>query len=132
MLSEEDDEKLKETKAFLEDTSDSKKLQKKSQPTSAFLGPQIWKKPLTLNQLAGDEDVDVENFLAENDFDFGNVSPNTKADIYEVESRGSHRENIPKTIRRSDYRYRDDTSPSESSDYSVMDTDAMSTSSSHQ
>merc|ERR1719266_3147681 len=150
MLSEEDDEKLKETKAFLEDTADCKKLQKKSQPASAFLGPQIWKKPLTLDQLAGGEDDDVENsasmdvtapefsvmnvedFLAENDFDFGNVSPNTKADIYEVESRGSHRENIPKTIRRSDYRHRDDTSPSESSDYSVMDTDAMSTSSSHQ
>ena len=48
--------------------------------------------------------MNVEDFLAENDFDFGNVSPNTKADIYEVESRGSHRENIPKTIRRSDYR----------------------------
>merc|ERR1719510_1623374 len=122
MLTEEDDEKFKETKAFLEDSADCKKLQKKSQPASAFLGPQIWKKPLTLNQIAGDEDDEVENsasmdvtgpefsvmnvedFLAENDFDFGNVSPTTKADIYEVESRGSHRENIPKTIRRSDYR----------------------------
>merc|ERR1719189_965371 len=150
MLTEEDDEKFKETKAFLEDSADCKKLQKKSQPASAFLGPQIWKKPLTLNQIAGDEDDEVENsasmdvtgpefsvmnvedFLAENDFDFGNVSPTTKADIYEVESRGRDREDVPKTIRRSNYRNRDDTSPSESSDYSVMDTDSMSTSSSHQ
>jgi len=150
MLTEEDDEKLKETKAFLEDTAESKKLQKKSSPKSAFLGPQIWKKPLTLDQLAGGEDdeveanasmdvtgpefsvMNVEDFLAENDFDFGNISPNTKEDIYEVESRGSHRENVPKTIRRSDYRNRDDTSPSGSSEYSGMDTDVMSPSSSTQ
>merc|ERR1719158_121745 len=52
MLSEEDDEKLKETKAFLEDTSDSKKLQKKSQPTSAFLGPQIWKKTTHIESIS--------------------------------------------------------------------------------
>ena len=94
----------------------------KSQPKSAFLGPQIWKKPITLNQLAGNDEDDVEDesgmdvsnakfsvmnvdeFLAENDFDFGNVSPNTKADIYDEESRGAQREFIPTTINRSDYR----------------------------
>ena len=75
-----------------------------------------------MDQLAGGEDDDVEasasmdvtgpefsvmnveDFLAENDFDFGNISPNTKEDIYEVESRGRDRDDVPKTIRRSDYR----------------------------
>lgn len=147
MLTEEDEDKIKETKASLTDT-DSKKSQKKimkSQPKSAFLGPQIWKKPITLNQLAGNDEDDVEDesgmdvsnakfsvmnvdeFLAENDFDFGNVSPNTKADIYDEESRGAQREFIPTTINRSDYRIRDDSSPSECSNYSShMDTDPSS------
>jgi hypothetical protein len=94
----------------------------KYQPKSAFLGPQIWKRPITLNQLAGTEEDDVEDrtnmdvsgaqfsvmnvdeFLAENDFDFGNISPSTKSDIYDEESRGGQRNFIPTTIKRSDYR----------------------------
>merc|ERR1719412_174066 len=88
MLTEEDEDKIKDVKASLTNT-DSKKSQKKimkSQPKSAFLGPQIWKKPITLNQLAGNDDDDdvegggdmdvsgakfsvmnVDEFLAEND-----------------------------------------------------------------
>merc|ERR1719510_2732358 len=148
MLTEVDEDKIKDVKASLTNT-DSKKSQKKimkSQPKSAFLGPQIWKKPITLNQLAGNDDDDdvegggdmdvsgakfsvmnVDEFLAENDFDFGNISPNTKADIYDEESRGAQREFIPTTINRSDYRIRDDSSPSECSNYSSrMDTDPSS------
>merc|ERR1719273_2533412 len=148
MLSEEDEDKIKDVKASLTST-DSKKSQKKimkSQPKSAFLGPQIWKKPITLNQLAGNDDDDdvegggdmdvsgakfsvmnVDEFLAENDFDFGNISPNTKADIYDEESRGAQREFIPTTINRTDYRIRDESTPSESSNYSShMDTDPAS------
>lgn len=137
MLTDEEDEKLKAMKSSLTDTvSDSKKPEKKTmkyQPKSAFLGPQIWKRPITLNQLAGTEEDDVEDrtnidvsgaqfsvmnvdeFLAENDFDFGNISPSTKSDIYDEESRGGQRNFIPTTIKRSDYRIRDDSSPSESS-----------------
>ena len=95
---------------------------KKSEPKSAFLGPQIWNKPITLNQLAGNEEDDLEDgggmdvtgvefsvmnvddFLAENEFDLGNISPNTKSDIYDEESRGGQRKLIPKTIKRSNYR----------------------------
>merc|ERR1719273_29617 len=141
MLNEEDGEKLKERKAILEDT-ESKIQQEKSQPKSAFLGPQIWKNSITLNQLADDEEnevekpisadvpsaqfsvMNIEDFLAENNFDcVGNVSPNTKADIYDEESRGVNTQVETTTIRLSDYRIEADRSGSEISDYSVIDTD---------
>ena len=77
----------------------------KSEPTSAFLGPKIWKKPITLNQLTGviDEPMEdnrssvdstgaefsvmnINDFLAENNFDLGTVS---SEDIFdEPQSRG--------------------------------------------
>merc|ERR1719189_2881892 len=59
MLNEEEGIKLKERKAILED-AESKTQQEKSQPKSAFLGPQIWKNSITLNQLADDEDNEEE------------------------------------------------------------------------
>jgi len=143
MSTEEDEEKSKKTKAFLEDTNLKKTHMKtfKSEPRSAFLGPNIWKTPITLNQLEGEEEdarenrermddtgggfsiMNVDDFLAENDFDFGNISPSTKADIYDEESRGGQRELIPRCIR-----IRDHNSPTESSAYSIMDTDTSSTS----
>merc|ERR1712064_138368 len=152
MSTDKDEEKSKETKVFLEDT-DSKKPQKKivkSEPKSAFLGPNIWKNAITLNQLAGEEEDDVKNsssmegtaggftvmnvddFLAENDFGFGAMSPDTKEDIYDVESRGSQRESTPRSMKVTTYRIRDNRSLSESSDYSMMDTDTSSTSSANQ
>ena len=77
----------------------------KSEPTSAFLGPKIWKKPITLNQLTGVMDepmednrssvdstgaefsvMNINDFLAENNFDLGTVS---SEDIFdEPQSRG--------------------------------------------
>jgi len=152
MSTDKDEEKSKETKVFLEDT-DSKKPQKKivkSEPKSAFLGPNLWKNAITLNQLAGEEEDDVKNsssmegtaggftvmnvddFLAENDFGFGAMSPDTKEDIYDVESRGSQRESTPRSMKVTTYRIRDNRSLSESSDYSMMDTDTSSTSSANQ
>merc|ERR1739848_280988 len=152
MSTDKDEEKSKETKVFLEDT-DSKKPRKKivkSEPKSAFLGPNIWKNAITLNQLAGEEEDDVKNsssmegtaggftvmnvddFLAENDFGFGAMSPDTKEDIYDVESRGSQRESTPRSMKVTTYRIRDNRSLSESSDYSMMDTDTSSTSSANQ
>merc|ERR1712241_960229 len=141
MLNEEDGKKLKERKAILED-AESKIQQEKSQPKSAFLGPQIWKNSITLNQLADDEDneeekpisadvpsaefsvMNIEDFLAENNFhNVGNVSPNTKAEIYDEESRGVNTQVATTTIRMSDYRIEADRSGSEVSDYSVIDTD---------
>jgi len=141
MLNEEDGIKLKERKAILED-AESKPQQEKSQPKSAFLGPQIWKNSITLNQLADDEEIEekkpisvnvpsaefsvmnIEDFLAENNFDnVGNVSPKTKTEIYDDESRGIDSQAATTTIRLSDYRIESGRSGSEVSDYSVIDAD---------
>ena len=96
--------------------------QEKSQPESAFLGPHLWKKSITANQLsdAGEKEVNnrskdvsitetsgmnIEDFLSEDNFDLvPNISPTMKEDIFEEELRGSRRSAAPTTIRMNDYR----------------------------
>merc|ERR1712083_974189 len=104
----------------------------------AFLGPKIWQTPITLNQLTEEDNdeegvennvdvagaefsvMNIDDFLQENNFDFGNVSPTTR-DIYAVESRGQ------RSMIKDEYRRREvsppESTPSEYSDYSMMDTD---------
>ena len=100
----------------------SNKKNAKSEPKSAFLGPKIWKKPMTLNQLSiGNDDgvghskkvdvsgaefsvMNIDDFLSENNFEFGNLSTTSSTeDIYDEESRGQ-RESIHPTTKVGDYR----------------------------
>merc|ERR1711953_952412 len=96
-----------------------------------------WQTPITLNQLTAEDNeeeevesnvdvtgasfsvMNIDDFLQENNFDFGDVSPNTR-DIYAVESRGQRQ-------IKDEYRHREispsESTPSEYSDYSMMDTD---------
>jgi len=49
--------------------------------------------------------MNIEDFLAENNFDnVGNVSPKTKTEVYDDESRGIDSQAATTTIRLSDYR----------------------------
>jgi len=136
MLSDEDEEKLKAAKAELEAPEPVEKKPKifKSEPTSAFLGPKIWKKPITLNQLTGVMDepmednrssvdstgaefsvMNINDFLAENNFDLGTVS---SEDIFdEPQSRGQQdRKSI---MRGNSYRNRHESTSSEYTEYSM-------------
>jgi len=145
MISHEEDKKEKEANSIT-NMSDEKDIMKrkpiKAEPPSAFLGPNLWKKPITLNQLTegGDEDyenngntvdgagaefsvMNINDFLQENNFDLVNGSP--PSDIFDVESRGHHGFNIS-TLRRGDFRSRHNSNLSEHSDYSLMETDQMS------
>jgi len=110
----------------------------KIEQKSASLGPKIWQTPITLNQLTEEDNdeegvennvdvagaefsvMNIDDFLQENNFDFGNVSPTTR-DIYAVESRGQ------RSMIKDEYRRREvsppESTPSEYSDYSMMDTD---------
>jgi len=147
MLSEEEKEaKLakEESPDYTESTIVKPKAIKIEQktPQSAFLGPKIWNTPITLNQLTNEDDeeevennveatgaefsvMNIDDFLQENNFDFGNVSPNTR-DIYAVESRGQRQRDS--TIKTEDYRRREvsppESIPSEYSDY-TMETDQL-------
>jgi len=149
MLSDEEKE-AKLAKEESPDLSDSVVMKPKAikiEQKSAFLGPKIWNTPITLNQLTEDEPeteealennveatgaefsvMNIDDFLQENNFDFGNVSPNTR-DIYAVESRGQRQR--ASTIKTTDYRRRelspDESTPSEYSDYSMMETDQQVT-----
>merc|ERR1711997_116678 len=129
-------EKLKAAKAELEAPEPVEKKPKifKSEPTSAFLGPKIWKKPITLNQLTGVMDepmednrssvdstgaefsvMNINDFLAENNFDLGTVS---SEDIFdEPQSRGQQdRKSI---MRGNSYRNRHESTSSEYTEYSM-------------
>jgi len=149
MLSEEEKEaKLaKEESPDITDSMVVKPKPIKIEQKSAFLGPKIWNTPITLNQLTEDDETEeavennveatgaefsvmnIDDFLQENNFDFGNVSPNTR-DIYAVESRGQRQRTS--TIKMNDYRRREvspeESIPSEYSDYGMMDTDQPATS----
>jgi hypothetical protein len=136
MLSDEDEEKLKAAKAELEAPEPVEKKPKifKSEPTSAFLGPKIWKKPITLNQLTGVMDepmednrssvdstgaefsvMNINDFLAENNFDLGTVS---SEDIFdEPQSRGQ--KDRSSIMRGNSYRNRHESTLSENSEYSM-------------
>jgi len=135
MISDEKEQKKKEAKPNIK-MSDEKKIVKpkpiKSEPQSAFLGPNLWRKPITLNQLTGGGDdeyknsssvngtgaefsvMNINDFLQENNFDIGNVSPTS--DIFDEESRGHS---------RGDFRSRHDSNLSENSDYSMKETDQL-------
>lgn len=136
MLSDEDEEKLKAAKAQLEAPEPVEKKPKifKSEPTSAFLGPKIWKKPITLNQLTGVMDepmeanrssvdstgaefsvMNINDFLAENNFDLGTVS---SEDIFdEPQSRGQ--KDRSSIMRGNSYRNRHESTLSDNSEYSM-------------
>merc|ERR1711997_830528 len=136
MLSDEDEEKLKAAKAELEAPEPVEKKPKifKSEPTSAFLGPKIWKKPITLNQLTGVMDepmednrssvdstgaefsvMNINDFLAENNFDLGPVS---SEDIFdEPQSRGQ--KDRSSIMRGNGHRNRHESMLSENSEYSM-------------
>lgn len=140
MLSDEekDAKKEKEQSPDITETVVVKPKPIKIEQKSAFLGPKIWQTPITLNQLTEEDNdeegvennvdvagaefsvMNIDDFLQENNFDFGNVSPTTR-DIYAVESRGQ------RSMIKDVYRRREvsppESDPSEYSDYSMMDTD---------
>ena len=81
---------------------------------SAFLGPKIWKNPLSFHKLAGagsgnNESMEatgaefsvmnIDDFLSENNFDFGRISPPIEDD-----ERGGKREGAP-LANMDSYRY---------------------------
>jgi len=111
-LINDDNQKLKDTKSSLiiPDGKDEKSQAPSQQTNSAFLGPKIWKKPLNLYKLAGGENegsgtdmsrnapgaqfslMNMDDFLAENNFDIGRISPPIEADMLD---RGGVRQSTP-------------------------------------
>jgi len=111
-LINDDNQKLKDTKSsiMVPDTKDAKSQAPLQQTNSAFLGPKIWKKPLNLYKLAGGENeesgtemsrnapgaqfslMNIDDFLAENNFDVGRISPPIEADMLD---RGGVRQSTP-------------------------------------
>ena len=73
----------------------------KSEPRSAFLVPDLWKKTFNLNQLIECEEEDEHN-INENDFDLSNVS--SSADIY-VEESLRDQDQSTSGMGRENYRY---------------------------
>lgn len=97
-------QKIKDTKAPLMTMHNAKneKSQTALQPrNSAFLGPKIWKKPLNIYKYDGGEDegtgtdnnrsapgaqfslMNIDEFLTENNFDIGRISPPIAADAFD-------------------------------------------------
>lgn len=112
MWSDEDDEKLKEINKSLEapGMKDNKDVKPKA-TAAAFLGPKMWKKPITLDMLIEDSNdgiksdsgveatgaefsvMNINAFLNENNIDVGQcVSPSLVEDIFEVDARGQREE----------------------------------------
>lgn len=104
-----DDQKLKEAKASLLMPNIKEEPTKTEMPSnnSAFLGPKIWKKPLNFYKLAGratepvegssnsinTQEADfsvmnIDDFLTENNFDIGRVSPAHSEELFG--SKGVH------------------------------------------
>lgn len=98
-----DDQKLKEAKASLLMPNIKEEPTKTELPSnnSAFLGPKIWKKPLNFYKLAGratepgegssnsinTQEADfsvmnIDDFLTENNFDIGRVSPAHSEELF--------------------------------------------------
>merc|ERR1719266_343352 len=117
MWSDEDDEKLKEINKSLEvpDMNDNKDVKPKA-TAAAFLGPKMWKKPITLDMLVEDSNdgikshsgvdatgtefsvMNINAFLNENNLDVGQcVSPSLVEDIFQVDARGQ-REGTPPMV----------------------------------
>lgn len=73
-----DDMKNKDIKPIL---NEDKKVINMSKPTSAFLGPKIWKNPITLPMLNSCSDnaefsiMNIDDFLNENNLDLDRISP---------------------------------------------------------
>jgi len=112
-LVDDDYQKVKDTKPpfTMSDTKDEKShMGMQQQANSAFLGPKIWKKPLNLYKLAGGENngagaqvskntpgaqfslMNLDEFLNENNFDIGRISPPIAADMFE---QGGVRQSTP-------------------------------------
>jgi len=57
-----------------ETTEDGKTIVQVSDPTSAYLGPKLWNKPISLNELMDDDEpsdvMNMDEFLAENNLQF--------------------------------------------------------------
>jgi len=105
-LVDDDEKKLKDTKASLmmNDTKDQKSQPILQAPNSAFLGPKIWKKPLNFYKMGNDTNtrngggeysvMNIDEFLNENNFDIGRISPPLADDMFD--QRGM-REGTPYT-----------------------------------
>lgn len=109
-LVDDDHQKFKDTKASLMMPKVEKSQAVLQQPSSAFLGPKIWKKPLNIYKRAGGEDeengtnygrnasgaqfslMNIDEFLTENNFDIGRISPPIAADAFE---QGGVRQGTP-------------------------------------
>jgi len=74
------------TKPAVSEYGEKKKVVVSSnpKPESAFLGPKIWKNPITLPMLAGGNNgsgdaefsiMNIDDFLSENNFDFSGITP---------------------------------------------------------
>lgn len=111
-LCDDDYQKEKDTKASLmmHNAKDERPQAALQQMNSAFLGPKIWKKPLNIYKRAGGEDegtgtsnsrnasgaqfslMNIDEFLTENNFDIGRISPPIAADAFE---KGGVRQSTP-------------------------------------
>jgi len=101
-----EEKKLKDTKASLmmTDTKGDKSSSILPAPNSAFLGPKIWKKPLNFYKMGNNTStnnvgaefsvMNIDEFLNENNFDVGRISPPLAEDMFD--QRGM-REGTPYT-----------------------------------
>lgn len=107
-LGDDDYQKEKDTKASLmmHNAKEEKSQAALQQMNSAFLGPKIWKKPLNIYKRAGEDEgpnsrnasgaqfslMNIDEFLTENNFDIGRISPPIAADMF---NKGGVRQSTP-------------------------------------